>query len=162
MIKAQRRLHLVSFIIIILIASLLNLTFVLAAHETDVTIDPSSASCGDLSQTYTVTIENLNLTNSTDNIREVRIYDDSDLNGSRDPGIVDFQCGAAPSGWSLEDKLASFNYCQYETTVVSPDRIMPGDSLDFTFNATLDDTNAQCGNLFRVASIDDATPIGEV
>ncbi|MCK5018647.1 MAG: hypothetical protein KAS32_16420, partial [Candidatus Peribacteraceae bacterium] len=132
----------------------------LAAHDTTVTIAPDLANCGEISNTYTVTV--LNLGGSMDNVREVRIYEDVDGDGYTDTGIVEFNCGAAPAGWTLDDRTELYKYCQYETTVFGGYMIVPGATEIFTFSATLDDTNEICGNTFKVATIDDKIPVGEV
>ncbi|MBI4019849.1 MAG: hypothetical protein HY367_00840 [Candidatus Aenigmarchaeota archaeon] len=130
-----------------------------AAHDTDVVITPEVANCGQINQTFTLKITNIG---GPDSIREVRIYQDADLNGQKDPGIVEFKCGDPPEGWTLTDRLSLFNYCQYEAPFTSAFMIDPGEMLEFMFMATLDDTNLQCGNEFRVATIDDASPVGQV
>jgi hypothetical protein len=133
---------------------------VLAAHDTTVTIDPTIASCEQISQEYTVSITNN--VGSADSIREVRLYDDSLNDGYRDAGIVDFQCGDPPTGWTVDDRLALYHYCQYETSIIEPYMIDPSETEIFTFSATLDDTNQECGNQFKVATIDDVSPVGQV
>ncbi len=151
-------------IVAILAVSLLSGFYsapVYAAHDTNVTIAPENANCGELNQTYTVTVENL--VGSADSIREVRIYQDFDLDGNKDAGIVELECGAAPSGWTLTDRLVLFNYCQYETPFAGADMIDPTESEQFTFKATLDDESLEgCGNAFRIGTIDDTTPVGQV
>lgn len=144
--------------IVLIAAVVLSAMSVSAEHDTQVSISPDIANCGDLSQTFTVSITNL----GPDSVREVRIYDDVDGDGSRDPGIVDFQCGAPPDGWTLDDRLALFNYCQYEIAINDPRKIDENETEEFTFTATLDDTNSECGNEFKIATIDDKQPLGEV
>ncbi len=132
-----------------------------AAHDTVVTVSPDYARCGDLPLEYTINVYNKDT--SADSVREVRIYDDVDGDGQRDPGIVDFQCGPAPTGWTLDDRLALYNYCHYETGVAGGYMIDPDEDLDFSFSAQLDDSSLEeCGNEFKIASIDDKIPIGEV
>jgi len=131
--------------------------FVSAEHDTTVTIDPNQARCGDLPLDYVVSITNNG--DSTDSILEVRIYDDVDNDGLRDPGIVDFTCGNAPVGWTKFDELALNHYCRYTTPVNNSAKISPGETVDFTFNANLDDSSLEaCGNNFRIATIDDKFP----
>lgn len=133
--------------------------YIITSHNTSVTISPNISNCGDLPTNYKLSIFN----DGPDNIREVRIYEDIDGDGITDPGIVSFECGPVPnSNWTLDDRRDPYQYCQYETTVNNPAMINPGESLDFTFNAVLDDTNLQCGNQFKVATIDDKIPEGEV
>jgi len=130
-----------------------------AAHDTTVDISPEITTCGIDPVDYTLIITNNG--DSSDNIREIRIYDDVDFDGQRDPGIVSFECGDAPTGWNKFDELALNNYCRYTTG--SLNRINPGASETFSFKAKLDDSSLQaCGNTFKVASIDDKIPVGEV
>ncbi|MBR9676574.1 hypothetical protein GOV04_00340 [Candidatus Woesearchaeota archaeon] len=130
-----------------------------ADHDTTVTISPDIANCEQVDQTYTVTVGNDG--GSSSNIREVRIYTDSDYDGDQDENIANFDCGSAPSGWTLDDRTTLYNYCQYETTLNGPDDIEPGHSLDFTFDAIFDRITG-CDNKFRISTIDDEAPIGDV
>ncbi|HZX20449.1 MAG TPA: hypothetical protein VFF13_05535, partial [archaeon] len=140
--------------------------FAFAAHDTAITIDPNITLCGVDSVDYTVTVENL--AGSTDKIREVRIYDDLDNDGQRDAGITDFNCFtdvSPPTGWTVHDELAINNYCRYTTSSSSGNvnKISPGNSKEFTFKATLDNSSlSACGNTFKVETIDDKIPSGEV
>nr|NIO19232.1 hypothetical protein [Candidatus Aenigmarchaeota archaeon] len=133
---------------------------VLAAHDTTVTVEPDQAKCGDLSQTYTVTVYNKDT--SADSIREVRIYRDVDGDGYADPGILEFTCGNPPTGWTLDDRTTLYHYCQYETSIIGGYMIDPDETETFTFDAKLDDSSYECDVTFKVATIDDVVPIGQV
>jgi hypothetical protein len=109
---------------------------------------------------YTITVHNNY--DSSDSIREVRIYRDVDGDGYPDQGIVNFECGLAPDGWTLDDRTELYQYCQYETTIYGGNMIDPNETETFTFLATLENITEQCGNSFKVATIDDVVPIGQV
>ena len=157
--RGKTKIAIYFFIIIATISTIAYAVFVMAAHDASVLITPNFTNSL-MDQQYKLNIKNVLL--STNRIREVRIYDDENLDGIRDAGIADFKCGPAPSGWILTNRLADLNYCEYITTVNSSFRIFPGNSLNFIFNVSLSELNNVCGNRFRVSTIDDASPIGEV
>ena len=117
---------------------------VLAAHEATVKITPNIANCSQLGNTFTVNVKNNGA--STDKILQVEIY-------KAIAGLSNFVCGDAPSGWTL------FSYtdrCIYVTGLNSPDKIAPGNSLNFTFDATM--SSGSCTSDFIVVTVDDAIP----
>jgi hypothetical protein len=120
-----------------------------AQHEAIVTISPDIANCEELGNIFTVNVEN-NATSQND-LLQVEIY-------KALAGISDFTCGPAPLGWNYlpwpgEDR------CIYVTGLYSPDKIAPGENLDFTFEATM--SSDACQSDFIVVTVDDAYPQGD-
>ena len=131
----------------ILIGMIICSGTVFADHTATVTISPDIANCNELGNTFTVTVTNN--AGSADNILQVEIY-------KALTGISSFTCGPAPSGWTL------FEYtdrCIYVTGLNSQDKIGPGESLDFTFDAVM--SSDSCTSDFIVVSVDDAEPTGD-
>ncbi|MFH0954836.1 MAG: hypothetical protein V1777_01930 [Candidatus Micrarchaeota archaeon] len=121
------------------------------AHNATVTISPGIANCSQLGNDFNVTIANA--ADSPDNIFEVRIYKSV-------AGLSDFSCGPAPTGWQLFDFTETYGYCEYKEVPGEPNnKIHPGESLDFSFTATMS-SNA-CASVFQISTLDDAQPIGE-
>jgi len=120
-----------------------------AEHEATVTIDPNMTNCDVLGKTFTINVANNDT--STDEILQVEIY-------KALAGISDFECGAAPTGWSYlpwpgEDR------CIYVTGLGSPDKIAPDEDLNFTFDASM--SSDACASDFVVVTVDDAYPTGD-
>jgi len=131
----------------ILIGMIICSGTVFAKHTATVTISPDIANCNELGNTFTVTVTNN--AGSADDILQVEIY-------KALTGLSSFTCGPAPSGWTL------FEYtdrCIYVTGLNSPDKIGPGESLDFTFDAVM--SSNSCTSDFIVVSVDDAEPTGD-
>ena len=126
-----------------------------AVHTPIVTIDPSTANCDQLGNTFTVTVENSGPVGD-DSIYEVRTYEGTVGTG--------YSCGAPPSGWQVVDCTTEngppncqFGYCEYKTTkggiyMIDPD----GGELDFTFDAVMQ--SAACSSSFEISTLDDAAP----
>ncbi|MBR9692719.1 hypothetical protein GOV07_02175, partial [Candidatus Woesearchaeota archaeon] len=134
--------------ILIALIVIMSATSVYAAHDVTITVDPDAANCNTLGDTFTITVEND--FSSANNIAEVRIYEGT-------AGIVDFDCGPAPSGWSLFDFTADFGYCEYKAQ--GGNAIQPDSSVDFTFDAVM--SSDACFSEFLISTLDDAQPIGE-
>jgi len=129
-------------------------TGVLAVHDSIVTISPSNANCDELGNTFTVNVKND--AGSTDDIFEVRIYDDS---YAETYGILEFYCGPAPTGWTLYDFTTEYGYCEYKTPQFGPDVIEPGEDVDFTYDAVM--WREECYSRFLVSTLDNVLPEGE-
>ncbi|MFH1728951.1 MAG: myxococcus cysteine-rich repeat containing protein, partial [Pseudomonadota bacterium] len=140
---------------LLFIFTILFATMAFAAHEAVVTIDPDMASCdiaGD-STVFTINVLN-NGPVEGDSIMQVEIP-----RPSTGIDLGSFTCGAEPDGWTylpwpLGDR------CIYVTQLDSAYKIDYGDSLNFTFSATITSTEA-CGSFFTVATVDDAQPEGD-
>lgn len=136
---------------LLLISLVLFSAFVIAngepspGHEAEVTLSPGVISCSELAD-FTVEIENLE--SSDNSILQVEIYKALE-------GISDFECGDAPSGWILLD----LDRCIYVTGLDSDDKIDPGETLEFTFEATV--VAEACMSEFRVVTVDDDDPEGD-
>ncbi|MEM2181062.1 MAG: hypothetical protein QXP32_09650, partial [Nitrososphaeria archaeon] len=116
-----------------------------AAHDANVTIYPNIANCNELGNTFTINVYN----NGPDSLLQVEIY-------KALAGISNFECGPAPTGWTL------FSYedrCIYVTGLNSSYKIAPGSSLNFTFNATM--SSESCASIFTVVTVDDKRPSGD-
>ncbi len=114
--------------------------FSVMQHNATVTIDPDQASCENLGNTFTVNVEN----DGGYGIYNVKLY-------KAQTNIVNVSCGSAPLGWIFKGFLYGL-YCEYETNPEGNDTIEVGETVDFTFNATLNQTN--CVSTFRVTTLD--------
>ncbi len=123
---------------------------VIQEHTPVITIYPSITNCNPSGNKFIVTVGND--ASSNDSIFEVRIY-----NGTE--GVDDFKCGPAPVGWTLFDFVSGFGYCEYKTPATGLSIIDPGESVNFTFNATLNKKG--CKSVFLISTLDDARPSGE-
>ena len=124
-----------------IVASVSYMMPALADHTATVVLTPQIASCGDLPNMFTVSITNT----GGYGIYNVKIY-------KAQTNIEDITCGPAPSGWDFEGFVSS-SYCEYE--VIDPygsDVIDNGETLDFTFQATIDQDN--CESIFRISTLD--------
>ena len=118
-----------------------------AAHEANVTLTPNITTCSEEGNTFNVSVENT--PGSTDDIIQVEIY-------KALAGISNFSCGSAPFGWTL---FSFIDRCIYVTELAGTEKIAPTETLNFTFDATMN-SNA-CISNFTVVTVDDATPVGD-
>jgi len=134
------------FLISVLV--LLFIAPVFADHTASVTINPDIANCNELGNTFTVTIEND--ASSYDKLIQVEIP-------RYLPGISSLSCGPAPTGWFLTTPIT--DRCIYITEENSSYKLLPGNSLNFTFNATMN--SGSCNSTFNIVTVDDAKPQGD-
>lgn len=121
-----------------------------AEHIATITIDPDMANCDDLDNKFTVNVENS--VGSGNQILQVEILEPY-------VGISEFSCGPAPgTEWSLQQPY--IDRCIYIVSRTSSERIAPGENLDFTFEATMEYTDA-CASNFYIATVDDEIPEGD-
>jgi len=136
------------FLSLLIVLMILGTSSVAAQHDADVTISPDIANCDELgNNTFTVNVKNN--AGSDDHILQVEIY-------KALAGISNFTCGAAPTGWTL---FSFTDRCIYVTELNSPDKIAPGEDLDFTFDAIM--SSDSCESEFIVVTVDDADPTGD-
>ncbi len=128
---------------------ILSIGMVSAEHTADVSLTPDITNCDTLGQ-FTVHIVNEEI-ECAESILQVEIYKSL-------TGISDFNCGPAPTGWSY---LAwpSEDRCIYVTSLNSADKIDPGESLDFTFQAQMNLND--CFSNFVIVTVDNAAPEGD-
>ena len=143
-----------AFLSVFMVFSLSLAPNALAAHDAIISISPEVANCDVLGNTFTVNVENSG--DSVDDIFEVRIYDES---YTETYGIVEFQCGPAPAGWTLYDFTDDYGYCEYKTPQFGAYVIEPGESIDFSFDAVMFMEN--CYSKFLISTLDNAVPIGQ-
>jgi hypothetical protein len=110
------------------------------AHEPSITLSPDAATCGDLPDKFTVSIYN----EEGYGIYNVKIY-------SALTNIDDLVCGPAPEGWTFEGFKFGI-YCEYLTNPQEDYVIDLGESLDFTFDATINQDD--CESSFRITTLD--------
>ena len=108
-------------------------------HEATVTLSPNISSC-DIPTKFTVNITN----NAGYGIYNVKIY-------KAQTNILDITCGPAPTGWNFRG-FQYGQYCEYDTDPNGSYVINPEESLTFTFNATL--TQTECVSTFRISTLD--------
>ncbi len=111
------------------------------AHTPEITLSPNIANCNqDLQTQFTVNINNT----GGYGIYNVKIY-------KAPPNINSLTCGLAPSGWnSLGFQFGL--YCEYVTDPQASNTIDVGESLNFTFEASVNQSD--CKSTFRITTLD--------
>jgi hypothetical protein len=117
-------------------------------HTSAVTLSPDKASCGDIPNEFTTTVENT----GGFGIYDVKI-------AKTQVNIDTLDCGDAPAGWNkiVDDQW----FCHYRAIDPTGNAtINYTQTLDFTFNATLENPEGQCNSVFVVSTLDNEGLLG--
>ena len=137
---------LISLLVFLLLPLVWGLDFPTMEHEATVTLSPNISSCN-IPTKFTVNITN----NAGYGIYNVKIY-------KAQTNILNITCGPAPTGWNFRG-FQYGQYCEYDTDPSGSYVINPGESLMFTFSATLIQTD--CVTTLMVSTLDNGAIVGE-